>query len=766
MATVQAPSSAFDYLQRQGVDRASLLCCAEYDRMVTGGFTQGYLFLSRNTLYLLVDQNEVTEKTYKGYFTRKQKKTAEREPHYHLETMQVADVGKLVIVNLVASGLLVAQDCAEHGGEKALCAFTNGRMQQMTRFVSLYEKLREKGTLGEEDLADEDESPTCPKCGMVYPESGRRICPRCIRKSSVFLRLLKLCTRYKKSLIFILIFMLMNSLLGIVIPYLQGHVLYDWALKDRNSFTYRLLLVLALTLGCQLLSMLSGAGLGVVNARLAANVMKNLKIAVFSAMQRLSLSFFQKRQTGQLMARINNDSDELQHFFIDGIPYLIVNSLNAVGIIAIMLSIDWKLTLLCMIPVPILVIYVFRIFPKLYRLNWRRYSRRSKMTSLISDSFKGSRVVKAFGKEGAEIERFDRINQSFFDAEKAQGQMVQTVFPLMSMIMQAGGYIIWLFGGWSVMFGGLTFGRFMTFLSYIFMIYGPIQYLCDISDWWSYCMAAAQRIFEITDTIPEIKEKENAVHLDPFRGEICAENVTFCYEPNKPVLSNVSIHAAPGRMIGIVGHSGAGKSTLVNLITRLYDVTDGRILIDGVDLRDMKIADLRRNIGIVSQEVYVFMGSIAENIAYGDPDCSMEDVIRAAKLANAHDFIEKLPAGYDTIVGTGGQDLSGGEKQRISIARAVLHNPKILILDEATASLDTQTERAIQEGLETLIRGRTTIAIAHRLSTLRNADYLYVLENGKVSEEGTHAQLLANHSIYYRLFKKQNEALSLRALED
>jgi ATP-binding cassette subfamily B protein len=284
----------------------------------------------------------------------------------------------------------------------------------------------------------------------------------------------------------------------------------------------------------------------------------------------------------------------------------------------------------------------------------------------------------------------------------------------------------------------------------------------NIVNWWSHCMSAAQRIFEIQDTVPEVAEKADAIELKEMKGDIRVSNVVFGYEPNKAILKNVSMHAKPGQMIGVVGHSGAGKSTLVNLISRLYDVTEGEIRIDGIDVKDITTASLRKHIGIVSQDVYVFSGSIAENIAYADSDCTIDDIVNAAKIANAHDYIEKLPDGYDTIVGTGGHNLSGGEKQRLSIARAILHNPKVLILDEATASLDTETELQIQEALDSLIKGRTTIAIAHRLSTLRNADYLVVMDHGKVVEAGTHEELMSKEGMYHGLVKKHDEALKMK----
>lgn len=675
-----------------------------------------------------------------------------------VEAIDMDKIETVLTNNLVAAGIIVMKE----EEERVIGAFTNEHMASAARLVSIFTKIKKHEEINVEDMEEHQENNTCPKCGMRYPEEGRAICPKCMKKHTIFSRLLSFAGRYKLLMFLIILFMLLNSATGLVIPYLQGTVLFDQALGNTGDFAGRIGLVILLIFAFRTISLVFGVLFSMLNARLSASVVFDLKASVFAAMQRLSLSFFQKKQTGQLMTRVSNDAQELQFFFVDGISYFIVNAMNIVGITAIMLFLDWKLTLICFIPIPFVLLLIRWVFPKLWRLSWRRHRRVSMLNAMISDTIQGTRVVKAFGKERQELERFQRANTSYSEAEQSFNLMSSTIFPVLTIITQFGGILIWSFGGWRVMQGSISFGEIMTFVSYIYMLYGPLQFMNNIVNWWSNCMSAAQRIFEIQDSISDVSEKENAVHKEYVNGDIRLSHVTFGYEPNKAILKDVSMHAKPGQMIGVVGHSGAGKSTLVNLISRLYDVTDGEILIDGVNVKDLKIDTMRKNIGIVSQEVYVFMGTIAENIAYADPECSMDDIINAARIANAHDFIEKLPDGYDTIVGTGGHNLSGGEKQRISIARAVLHNPKILILDEATASLDTETELQIQEALETLIQGRTTIAIAHRLSTLRNADYLLVMDNGKVVEEGTHEQLMNTKGIYHGLVQKHDEALNMR----
>ncbi|MFF2890036.1 ABC transporter ATP-binding protein [Paenibacillus sp. NPDC057967] len=745
-------------LQQEGWSEKDILFEMICDRTTEGYFLDTYMALSRHKLLIAKSIKEPEhEKTYRGYPQLVPNNSSQEEGEWSVQTFDIKDIESIFMVNLVASGMLVMKAPQE----RIIATFTNGLISKASRFTVIFEKLKHEEELDSELLEDETVNSSCPTCGRMYPEEGREICPKCMKKGALVLRLLSFVKPYKFSALLIIFFMLLNSATGLVIPYLTGTALFDQALKGEGYFAGQIGLVILLVIIFRTLSLLSGVLFSTLNVKMVANLVFDLKSVIFTAMQRLSLNFFQRKQTGQLMTRMNYDSAELQIFLIDVFSYFIVNAMNIIGITIILLVLDWKLTLICFLPLPIVFYLIQKVYPKLLRLSSRTHRRMSAMNSIISDSIKGVRVIKAFGMEHREMERFQRTNVHFSSAEQHYNRLSGTIFPMLNVLTQMGGMFIWAFGGWMVLKGEISFGLMLTFVHYMYMLYGPIEFMNNIVGWWSRCVTASQRLFEIQDANPDVKEKENAIRIPHMKGDIQVTNVVFGYEPNKSILKNVTLQVKAKQMLGVVGHSGAGKSTLVNLISRLYDVNEGAITIDGVNVKDLADESLRSNIGIVSQDVYVFSGSIAENIAYANPDCTVMDIIHAAKVANAHDFIEKLPDGYDTLVGTGGYNLSGGEKQRLSIARAILHNPQILILDEATASLDTETELQIQEALDKLIRGRTTIAIAHRLSTLRKADYLVVMDQGKVVEEGTHDTLMGTEGAYYKLVKKHDEALKM-----
>lgn len=483
-------------------------------------------------------------------------------------------------------------------------------------------------------------------------------------------------------------------------------------------------------------------------------IVADLRNRVYQQIQKQSLTFFTKNPTGILMSRITNDVGFMQAAVSEAVTSLLKDSFMLIGLVFVIFYRDWQLAIIAMFIFPLAIYPIAKFGSKLRHFATRTQVTMGSLTTLLQETISGTRIVKAFGMEDYENGRFAQENERLFKLNMKSVSIIGVSSPFMEFLGGLGIAAIIFYGGYQVIQGHSTPGTFFSFLAALIMLYEPVKRLTNVNNTIQQGIAAAQRVFHILDTIPDIRNAAHAIAMPKISDHIDIRDVTFSYEED-PVLKHVNLKIRAGEVIAFVGMSGGGKTTLVNLIPRFYDVNEGRILIDGKDIRNVTMESLRGQIGIVTQQTILFNDTVKNNIAYGDINKSEADIIRAAKAANAHDFIINMPNGYDTVIGEQGTKLSGGERQRISIARALLKNAPILILDEATSSLDTEAEIEVQEALETLMKGRTTLMIAHRLSTIRNADRIVVLASGIIIEEGTHEALIEKKGEYFKLYQMQ-----------
>lgn len=736
--------------------RAQGLCCDGFKKLVKsdmdfdGCYCDVWTAIDDKGLYFIFADEKVEKK-------RGNKRLEVKHSLREIRSFPLSDFDKLKCEQYVSTARLIAE---KDGEDIGLVKFSLGFLGEYDRLCNAFSKIKDGDASAFESDAPES---VCKKCGRLCPP-GRSVCPKCVKKSSTVKRLFEFFGGYKWQMALIIFAILLSSGMNMLLPQVSTKALFDNVLSSVGSTPAQQLVIdlaylVGTMIGIKLVSLLMTVAFQFLMGSIMPRVIYDIKVKIFAAMQKLSVGFYSSKQTGSLMERVTRDSNNIYWFFTDGFPYVITNVITVLGVLAIMFSMSWKLALICCVSAPVFLVLLF-FGDKFFRvLHHRSWSRNARLSSMVSDNINGQRIIKAFSKEDEELDRFDSVNNSLYEADLRLNNTESTLFPIVTVLLSLLAALVLTLGGLMVSNGEMSVGTLLNFTVYLSMLVGPFDFLSWVSNWWARCVDSAQRVFEIVDSEPEIVEKENPVKLSEIRGDIEISQLEFEYEPAQPVIKKLDLKVQAGHMLGIVGKTGAGKTTIANLITRLYDPKSGCVKIDGVDVKDLPLATIRKNVGLVSQDIYLFIGTIADNIRYAKPDATMDEVIAAAKAASAHDFIMRLPDAYETRVGVGGHELSGGERQRISIARTVIQNPRILILDEATAAMDTETERNIQNSLTQLMQGRTTVAIAHRLSTLRDADKLAVISDGTVVEYGGYAELLKKKGEFYKLYKIQSEAL-------
>lgn len=569
---------------------------------------------------------------------------------------------------------------------------------------------------------------------------------------TLYLRILSYIKPYMHRLLFAMVCTIMAAAGNLYIPWIIKDMI-DEVLADKNGTMLNW--IAASIIAIFIVRGLFWYGQNYLMSYVGQSVIIDIRAAVFKKLQRLSVSFYDKNKTGTIMSYVTNDVNALQSAMVENTIEMITEGFISIGSVVAMIYLDWRLTLFTVCTFPVVLWFMEFFGKKIRKTGGRIQECTADITSVLQESVASARVIKSFVREDYEVDRFDVENKANFRANMKNAQLMATLTPVVELVAAIGVTMIIWYGGNNVINGTITAGSLVAFLTYAVNISNPIKRLTRVIGNIQKALAAAQRVFMIIDMPEEIAESRDAKQLPEVSGKVEFQNVSFAYNDKGNVITDLSFSVKPGEVIAIVGPSGAGKSTIANLLPRFYDVNKGDIKIDGHSVREVTLDSLREQVGIVPQETMLFNGSVYNNILYGRLDATKEEIEAAAKAANAHDFIMQLTDGYETKLGDRGVNLSGGQRQRIAIARAILKNPRILILDEATSALDTESERVVQEALDRLMVGRTSFVIAHRLSTVKNADKILVLEKGNLVESGTHDELLALDGLYAHLYKIQ-----------
>ncbi len=607
----------------------------------------------------------------------------------------------------------------------------------------------------------------CPKCGRGLPNPDAD-CINCKGKSKMFKKFAQYALPYKNGLIVCMLLSIFATAMSLIPPIITGEMVDEVLPQGQQTGKLdALYLQIIILLVVYILQYTVSAFRSYLLRLTGDKIVIGIKKDIYAKAQFLPMSFYDKTSTGSVINRVTSDAAAIQNFVLKISQEAVVQFFTLIGILVIMLALNWKLTLFSLVPIPFVALigrkFGRKIGPRYMRL-WRRGSA---ISTLLADTIPGIRIVKAFTNEKSAVDKFDAYCDEWMK-ESQQVAKISSIFPaFMTFLVTCGSLIIWFSGGSFVIKGeqDFTIGLLVSFISYASMFYGPVNFFANFSDTYQNTLASAEKILDILDAEPEHNFGKGKIPAK-IDGKIEFRNVNFSFDRSKKVLSNINLVIEPGDIVGIVGTTGSGKSTLINLIMRYYDEYEGEILIDGQNLKDIDMEYYRNQIGFVQQEPLMFKDTVFNNIAYGAGNVHVEQVLRAADIANAHGFICRMPDAYDTLLGERGIGLSGGEKQRISIARAVMKNPSILIFDEATAAVDSETEHLIQEAIERLIRGRTTLMIAHRLSTLRNANKIVVVDKGEIIEFGTPDELMALKGKYYKLIQIQSMGEQLQAQKE
>jgi ATP-binding cassette, subfamily B, bacterial len=662
-------------------------------------------------------------------------------------------------------------ELAHPGGRLAVWRFTLGLQSAVARWVSQFEnqlaQLAGDGRPLQKALAVS----VCPVCQAVMREDDDE-CPSCGREDLAppstwtLFKLWRFARPYKRSLLGGFVLTLAATAATLVPPYLTMPLMDEVLIPYQNGAPIDPGLVsmyLLGLLGAAMLAWVLGWAKTYILALVSERIGADLRTTTYEHLLKLSLEYFGDRRTGDLIARIGNETDRINVFLSLHLLDFATDVLMILMTAVILFTINPTLALVTLLPLPFIG-WLIHVVRERLRTGFEKIDRVwAEVTNVLADTIPGIRVVKAFAQEDREATRFKDANRHNLMVNDRLNRVWALFSPTVTLMTEVGLLVVWGFGIWLVSDDKITVGVLTAFLAYIGRFYGRLDTMSRIVSHTQKAASGAKRIFDILDHVSSVPEPVNPLPLPPVQGRITVRDAGFRYG-NRAVIRQLNLDIQPGQMIGLVGHSGSGKSTLVNLICRFYDLTEGAIELDGTDIRQLKIADYRSQIGLVLQEPFLFFGTIADNIAYGKPGATREDIVAAARAAHAHEFIMRMPQGYDSLVGERGQGLSGGERQRISIARALLINPRILILDEATSAVDTETEKEIQRALDNLVRGRTTIAIAHRLSTLRKADRLVVMDKGVVVEEGSHDELIEVQGAYWRLYEAQQRQAEAEAV--